>query len=125
MQLENELNSFFAKYDSLQDSFELSLIKIRSMVSKYHNLLKEKEVFDQQKLNNKNKIDETTKLVQGIFKKYYIDENTSLNKKFITLLSKESSLLSSYLDKEHSYQLHKFYEHTNKVLLVPLQISMR
>lgn len=117
-QLENELNSFFAKYDSLQDSFELSLIKIRSMVSKYHNLLKEKEVFDQQKLNNKNKIDETTKLVQGIFKKYYIDENTSLNKKFITLLSKESSLLSSYLDKEHSYQLHEKSKDNNNSLII-------
>lgn len=119
-QLEDEITYFFTKYNSLQDTFELSLIKLRSMISKYHNLLKEKEVFDRQKLNNKNKIDETTKLVQGIFKKYYIDENTPLNKEFITLLSKESSLLKSYLDKEYNYQTQLNNKKNNDSLIIDI-----
>lgn len=103
-QLENELTNFFTKYACFQNTFESSLIKVRTMISEYQNLSKEKETFDQQKLNNKNRINETTKLVQDIFKKYSIDENTPLSKDFINLLSKDSSLLKYYLDKNNNYQ---------------------
>ena len=90
------------------------------MINEYKNLSKEKEIFNQQKFDNKKKINETTKLVQSIFKKYAIDENTPLKKDFINFLSNESSLLKYFLEKNNNFQKQIENKKKNDSLIIEI-----